>query len=146
MKNITFLIIALIVFLVNIPITGHAQIYAEETNSNTDPVYTIAEYMPSFPGGQEELKKYLTINGTYPSDAKEKGLGGRVIVKFIVEKDGSISNAQISKSIYPSLDKEALRLIQNMPKWIPAYNNEQAVRIWFNVPVSFYPRTFDRID
>lgn len=99
--------------------------------------FDVVEVMPSFPGGQGELMKYLASNIKYPVVAQENGIQGRVVVKFVVEPDGSISNVVVVKSVDPSLDKEAVRVVKSMPKWIPGQNNGQKVRVNFNVPVSF---------
>ncbi len=93
--------------------------------------------MPSFPGGQAALMEYLSKNVKYPVVAQENGVQGRVVVSFIVERDGSITDVTIVKSVDPSLDREASRVVSSMPKWIPGAQNGQAVRVKFNVPVSF---------
>ena len=93
--------------------------------------------MPSFPGGLNELMNYLSTNIVYPEEAWKKGEEGRVIISFIVETDGSVSNASVSKSVSPSLDAEAVGVITAMPKWMPGKSNGHAVRVKFNVPISF---------
>jgi TonB family protein len=98
-------------------------------------VYDVVEQMPSFPGGNEAMMKYLKENVNYP-DA-EMCVQGRVVVKFIVEPDGSISHAQVARSIDPVFDKEALRVVNNMPKWVPGKQNGRTVRVYYHVPVSF---------
>lgn len=100
-------------------------------------VHTVVEQMPSFPGGAGELNKWLSSNIHYPPVAEENGIQGRVVVKFVVEPDGSITNASVVKSVDPSLDKEALRVVKAMPKWQPGVQNGQKVRVWFNLPVTF---------
>lgn len=101
---------------------------------NDENVYEVVEQMPSFPGGQEALMTYINHNIKYP----EEDCGqGRVIVSFIVEKDGSITNATIRRSVDSAFDREALRVISSMPKWIPGKNNGRNVRVRFNVPVQF---------
>lgn len=95
------------------------------------------EEMPSFNGGSGALMKYIADNIKYPVVAKEAGVQGRVIVSFIVEKDGSVSNVSVVRSVDPSLDREALRVIKSMPKWKPGRSNGRAVRTIYNVPVSF---------
>ena len=101
---------------------------------NDENVYEVVEQMPSFPGGQEALMTYINHNIKYP----EEDCGqGRVTVSFIVEKDGSITNATIRRSVDPAFDREALRVISSMPKWIPGKNNGRKVRVRFNVPVQF---------
>ena len=100
-------------------------------------VFEVVEQMPSFPGGLNELMNYLSTNIVYPEEAWKKGEEGRVIISFIVETDGSVSNVSVSKSVSPSLDAEAVRVITAMPKWMPGKSNGHAVRVKFNVPISF---------
>ena len=100
-------------------------------------VFDKVDEMPQFPGGMPAMMQYLSSNIRYPEDAKEAGAQGRVIVSFIVEKDGSISNAKVTKPTYSSLDEEALRLVSAMPNFIPGKQNGEAVRVKYSFPVSF---------
>ena len=100
-------------------------------------VHKVCEEMPDFPGGMAECMKWLTKNIQYPEDCKKKGTEGRVIVQFVVDKDGSIKNAKVVRSIDPLLDKEALRVINLMPKWKPGKNQGEAVRVRYTMPVMF---------
>lgn len=100
-------------------------------------VFDKVDEMPHFPDGMAGLMQYLSTNVRYPKDAKESGAQGRVIVSFIVEKDGSISNANVTKPTYSSLDEEALRVVSAMPKWVPGKQNGEAVRVKYAVPVTF---------
>ncbi len=100
-------------------------------------VFDVVEVMPSFPGGQSALFEYLSKNIKYPVVAEENGVQGRVIVTFVVERNGSITDVQVAKSVDPSLDKEAVRVIKSMPHWIPGKQNGSAVRVKFTVPVTF---------
>ena len=100
-------------------------------------VFDKVDEVPQFPGGFAGLMQYLSTNVRYPEDAKEAGTQGSVIVSFIVEKDGSISNARVTKPTYSSLDEEALRVISAMPKWTPGKQNGEAVRAKYSVPVTF---------
>ena len=102
-----------------------------------DKVYDIVEVMPQYPGGMPELMQYLAKNIKYPVQAQKKGIEGRVTVRFIVEKDGSISNVTVVRHIHPLLDKEAVRVIKAMPKWSPGMLNGKPVRVKFNIPVAF---------
>lgn len=102
-----------------------------------DKVYDIVEVMPQYPGGMPELMQYLAKNIKYPIQAQKKGIEGRVTVRFIVEKDGSISNVTVVRHIHPLLDKEAVRVIKAMPKWSPGMLNGKPVRVKFNIPVAF---------
>lgn len=103
----------------------------------TGKVYEIVEDMPAFPGGVTELMNYLSKNTHYPAATKRDGIQGRVVVSFIVEPDGSISNAKLVRSVDPCIDQEALRVVRQMPKWIPGKQNGAAVRVKYNVPVTF---------
>ena len=100
-------------------------------------VFDVVEQMPSFPGDQGALMNYLNSNIKYPVIAEENGIQGRVVVQFVVGKDGSISNVHVVKSVDPSLDKEAVRVVKNMPKWIPGKQNGQSVTVRYTLPVTF---------
>ncbi|MCR5712250.1 MAG: energy transducer TonB [Prevotella sp.] len=93
--------------------------------------------MPSFPGGTQGLANYLGQNIKYPEVCEENGVQGRVICSFIVEKDGSISNIEVEKRVDPALDREAVRVIQNMPKWKPGSDHGKAVRVIYHLPINF---------
>ena len=100
-------------------------------------VFDVVEEMPSFPGGQSALLEYLNKNIKYPVVAEENGIQGRVTVTFVVERDGSITDVKVVKSVDPSLDKEAARVVKSMPHWIPGKQNGSAVRVKYTVPVTF---------
>ena len=100
-------------------------------------VFDVVEQMPSYPGGMGALMQYLSSNIKYPAIAEENGIQGRVICTFVVERDGSITDVRIAKSVDPSLDKEAVRVVSTMPKWIPGKQNGSAVRVKFTLPVTF---------
>ncbi len=100
-------------------------------------VFDVVEEMPQFPGGQAALLEYLAKNIKYPVVAEENGVQGRVIVTFVVERDGSITDVKVVKSVDPSLDKEATRVVKSMPKWQPGKQNGSAVRVKYTVPVQF---------
>ena len=100
-------------------------------------VFDVVEEMPQFPGGQAALLEYLAKNIKYPVVAEENGVQGRVIVTFVVERDGSITDVKVVKSVDPSLDKEAARVVKSMPHWIPGKQNGSAVRVKYTVPVTF---------
>ena len=99
--------------------------------------FDVVEQMPQFPGGSSKLFEYLAKNIRYPAEAEKAGAVGRVIVSFVVEKDGSISDAKTVKAIHPALDAEALRVINSMPKWIPGKQKGEATRVKYVVPVTF---------
>ena len=100
-------------------------------------VFDVVEQMPSFPGGPSALFEFLSKNIKYPAVAEENGVQGRVIVTFVVERDGSITDVKVVKSVDPSLDKEAQRVVKSMPHWIPGKQNGSAVRVKYTVPVTF---------
>ncbi len=100
-------------------------------------VFDVVEEMPSFPGGQAALMQFLSSNIKYPVVAQENGVQGRVIVGFVVEKDGSITDVKVMRSVDPSLDREAQRVVKAMPKWKPGKQNGSAVRVKYTVPVVF---------
>ena len=103
----------------------------------TNKVFDVVEVMPSFPGGQGALMSYLNSQTKYPVVAQENGVQGRVTVSFVVERDGSITDVHVVRSVDPSLDREAARVISSMPNWQPGKQNGSAVRVKFNVPVQF---------
>lgn len=104
---------------------------------NSTRVYDVVEQMPSFPGGISGLRTYLNQNTRYPAVAQENGVQGRVVVSFVVGKDGHISDVTVLRSVDPSLDKEAIRVVRNMPRWTPGKQGGEPVRVRYNVPVSF---------
>lgn len=100
-------------------------------------VFDVVEQMPQFPGGDAALMQFLSSHIKYPAVAEENGIQGRVVCTFVVERNGSISDVRVVKSVDPSLDKEAMRVIKSMPNWIPGKQNGQAVRVKYTVPVTF---------
>lgn len=110
----------------------------EVTTSNTEEVYSTADEMPEFPGGMGELMTYLGSNIQYPSKAKENHWEGSAVCQFVIEKDGSISNAEIIQSSgFQLLDIEAMRVILNMPNWTSGKQNGDSVRVKFALPITF---------
>ena len=97
----------------------------------------MVEQKPEFPGGEAAMYKWLSDNIVYPSAASEEGVQGRVVVEFVVDRDGSITNVKVVRQRHPALDKEALRVIKAMPKWIPGRNNGQPVKVTYTLPVTF---------
>lgn len=104
---------------------------------NRNSVYDVVEQMPSFPGGISGLRTYLNQNIRYPAEAQENCVQGRVVVSFVVGKDGHISDVTVLRSVDPSLDKEAIRVVRNMPRWTPGKQGGEPVKVRYNVPVSF---------
>jgi len=108
----------------------------KKENENKE-AFDVVEKMPEFPGGIEELMKFLSSNIKYPEVAHKARVQGRVIVQFIIESDGSVSSPKILKSVSEELDAEALRCINAMPKWKPGMQNEQPVRVKYTIPITF---------
>lgn len=109
----------------------------QRMTSTDDDVYEVVEKMPAFPGGMAELMKYLRSNVRYPVEAHKAGIQGRVVVSFVVNKDGTVKDAKIVRSVDKSIDAEALRVISAMPKWQPGYQDGKAVSVRYTVPVTF---------
>jgi protein TonB len=97
----------------------------------------IAEQMPMFPGGDRKLMEYLKNHVQYPKECAEKNIQGRVIVNFVVERDGSITQAKVIRGIHPLLDAEALRVVNGMPKWLPGRQAGIVVAVKYTIPVTF---------
>ena len=100
-------------------------------------VFDVVEQQPQYPGGMGALNQWLGSNIKYPVMAAENGIEGRVVVQFVVERDGSVSGVHVVRGVDPSLDKEATRVVSAMPKWIPGKQNGSAVRVKYTVPVTF---------
>jgi len=120
-----------------IVITTKTKTEAEGTKGDDEKAFEIVEKMPEFPGGDKALLEFLSKNIKYPVEAQKKGLQGRVVVGFVVEKDGSLSDVKTAKSVDPLLDQEAMRVVKSMPKWLPGRQKGKAVRVKFNVPISY---------
>lgn len=102
-----------------------------------DEIFALVEKMPEFPGGNAALFQYLNKNIKYPVVPQEQGIQGKVIIQFVVDKNGTITDPVVVRSVDPYLDKEALRVIKAMPKWKPGMQRNQAVRVKYTVPVTF---------
>jgi protein TonB len=100
-------------------------------------IFTVVESMPSFPGGEAARIQYLNDNIKYPQMARESGIQGRVFVTFVVEKNGSVTDVKVLRGIGGGCDEEAIRVIQNMPKWEPGKQRGKPVRVQFNMPILF---------
>lgn len=108
-----------------------------EPKPEVEKLFDVVEQMPSFPGGPSALMEWLSNNVKYPVVAQENGVQGRVVVSFVVERDGSITDVKVVRGVDPSLDREASRVVRAMPRWIPGKQNGSAVRVKYNVPVAF---------
>ena len=109
----------------------------EVVKPKEEEIFVAVEQQAEFPGGQAALMKWLSNNIRYPESAQQNDIQGRVVVKFVVEKDGSIGQATIAKGVDKDLDREAIRVVKKMPKWQPGKNNGVAVRSYFTLPVTF---------
>ncbi len=109
----------------------------EPKREEENKVFDVVEQMPSYPGGMGALMSWLSQNIKYPTVAAENGISGRVIVQFVVERDGSITDVRVARGVDPYLDKEATRVVKMMPHWIPGKQNGAPVRVKYTVPVVF---------
>ena len=108
-----------------------------EEASDEGEIFQVVEQMPEFPGGMQALMAYLSKNIKYPSVAQDNGIQGRVFISFVVNKDGSIVDPEVIKSVDAALDKEAMRVVKAMPKWNPGKQRGKPVRVKYTVPVLF---------
>ena len=115
----------------------YTPVEVEEEEVEEQQIFQVVEEMPEFPGGMGECMKFLGKNIKYPTISQENGVQGRVIVQFVVNRDGSIVDPVVVRGVDPYLDKEALRVIKTMPKWKPGKQRGKAVRVKFTVPVMF---------
>jgi TonB family protein len=105
--------------------------------SGSEEIFFIVEEMPEFPGGEQALRQFISNSIDYPKVAQEKGIQGKVYVTFVVTKDGNVANATIARGVDPSLDSEALRVVNSLPKWKPGKQRGQAVNVSYTVPINF---------
>lgn len=108
-----------------------------QTVAQTDEIFDTLDEEPNFGANRSDLMQYLGQNIRYPKNSQKKGEQGRVIVQFIVERDGSVRDAKVVRSVSKDLDKEALRVVRQMPKWTPGKKDGKAVRARFTLPVTF---------
>ena len=113
------------------------EVIVEEKKPEPEQVFTAVEQMPQFPGGDAALMKFLSSNINYPQVAMENGVQGRVIVQFVVTKNGSVGEVKVIRSVDRDLDKEAIRLCKSLPKFVPGKMNGQAVNVWYTLPITF---------
>lgn len=114
----------------------------DETNASDDSeVFSAGSakniQMPTYPGGMNALVEFLSNNISYPAKCEKEGITGRVVCKFIVEANGKITNVEVVQSVHPLLDREAVRVIRSMPNWIPGNKDGEAIRVSYNIPISF---------
>lgn len=120
---------------VEVKYVAPAAVVEDEPEEQT--IFEVVENMPEYPGGMSALMQFLSKNIKYPTIAQENGTQGRVIVQFVVNRDGSIVDPVVVRSVDPYLDREALRVIMTMPKWKPGMQRGKAVRVKYTVPVQF---------
>lgn len=120
-----------------VPDPDTSVLLSEEKVEDNNEVFVVVEKQPEFPGGNSAMMKFLSDNVRYPIVAQDNGIQGRVIVNFVVEKDGSLTDVQVVRGQDLSLDKEAVRVIEAMPKWKPGTQKGEAVRVRFTLPVVF---------
>ena len=118
-------------------IADFREVIAEPEVVEEEKPYEAVEQMPTFPGGETELMKFIRDNLKYPVIAQENGIQGRVILRFVVSKTGTIDNVTVLRSLDPTCDKEAIRVVKSMPKWIPGKQNGNNVPVYFTLPVVF---------
>ena len=141
-KCLLFAISALVLLvIVFAPAGANAQnkkVKKAQTHKDTTPddkVYDVCEQMPTYEGGDAALLKYLGENWKLPDEYKERGIQGRMVVGFIVEKDGSLTNVKVLRAVDIAIDAEVLRVVKGMPKWIPGRHNGQRVRVRYLLPI-----------
>lgn len=110
---------------------------AQNKKTSNDKVFEKVEVMPEFPGGEQAMMDFVAKNVVYPQEARDKEISGRVLVGFIVEKDGSISETEVVKGIGGGCDEEAVRVVKAMPKWKPGKQKGKPVRVHFMLPLTF---------
>ena len=118
-------------------LTVNTTAVAQNKKAANDKVYEKAEVMPEFPGGEQAMMDFVAKNVKYPKEAMEKEISGRVLVSFVVEKDGSINETEVVKGIGGGCDEEAVRVVKAMPKWKPGKEKGKAVRVSFMLPIVF---------
>lgn len=118
-------------------IEKYEPVVEDDVEEEEAPIFTVVESMPEFPGGEASRMQYLADNIKYPQMARESGIQGRVFVTFVVERDGHVTDVKVLRGIGGGCDEEAIRVIQNMPKWTPGKQRGKPVRVQFNMPILF---------
>ena len=126
-----------LLFFLILVFTAFTTTHAQKINTPCSKVYDIVEQMPSFPGGQSAMIKFIADSLRYPSVVCTASVEGRIVVRFVVDCEGNILNPSVFRGIDPLLDKEAIRVIKLMPKWIPGRQNGKPVCVIYNVPIRF---------
>lgn len=138
MKRVLFLTTALVLSFLS---TAQTPQKSSDTKPSTvttqeETIFTVVEQMPEFPGGMEALYQFLAANIKYPG-GPDDCVNGKVIVSFVIEKDGTVSDAKVVRKLHPAFDEEALRVVKLMPKWEPGRQEGKPVRVQFNLPINF---------
>ena len=126
-----------LLFFLILGFTAFTTTHAQKINTPCSKVYDIVEQMPSFPGGQAAMIKFIADSLRYPSVVCTGGVDGRIVVRFVVDCEGNILNPSVFRGIDPLLDKEAIRVVKLMPKWIPGRQNGKPVNVVCVVPIRF---------
>lgn len=132
--------IALVLLIACVAIGMAAQTAETSRNTRSTYVYKSVEQMPIFPGGDAALMKYIDSHIQFPKDAADMDYQGKVIVQFVVTSTGEIGEVKVVRSVYKSLDEEAIRLCKSLPKFIPGRQNGQPVDVWYTLPITFRPK------
>ncbi len=131
----------LLFVLISFCTLSHAQTEKADSSKNKiediTTIYQVVQQMPGFPGGDAALIKFLNESVKYPKYAIKNGIQGKVFCTLVIDTDGSIKNVEVVKSVHPLLDKEAVRVIESMPKWTPGYDRGKAVRVKYTLPINF---------
>lgn len=125
------------IFLLAFVVLLSTTLFGQTGGKNEETIFTSAEIMPEYPGGMDALISFISNEIVYPQDAREHGITGTVLIKFVVEKDGSVSNAETMVPLYPSIDKESVRTVMAMPKWKPGMQEGKPVRCYYSIPLTF---------
>jgi TonB family protein len=130
MKTLRWLLSVIIMGLViNLPAKGQ--------ENDSEKVYTEVDQMPEFPGGQDQLFKFIADNVTYPAEAKKEGIQGKVYISFAVGKNGEIADAKVERGVHAAIDAEALRVVEKMPAWTPGKKDGKQVKVKYTLPINF---------
>jgi protein TonB len=133
MKRVGVVFVVLLGCMFFLPVMAQDTTVVEEDTK----VFNMVEQLPEFPGGDVARQKFLIDNVKYPKTAKIAGLQGTVIITFIIEPDGSVSNCEVQRSVHPVLDEEALRVCKMMPNWKPGIQRGKPVRVQYRMPITF---------
>ncbi|MCQ2216492.1 MAG: energy transducer TonB [Bacteroidales bacterium] len=109
----------------------------DEVTDDINDIFIVVEQMPTFPGGDLELRKFLAQSVKYPAIAIDNGVQGRVFVSFVIDQQGDVTDVRVARPLDPNLDKEAVRVVKSMPRWTPGFQRGRAVRVSYTVPINF---------